>query len=289
MIKKLTANEFNNVKELVKQVFEKSVAPSYTEEGRTEFYKFVNDNEKLSALDLWGYYIEDRLIGVIGTRDEISHISLFFVDNDFQRHSFGKKLLETIVEETKADVISVNSSPTAVNAYKYMGFVATDGEIESNGIKYVPMELAVSKASVNEENLSMAELLAQEDIKLKKQKEENERLAIEHQELMRLESARKKQEYIEMKERKHQEYLEMKERKHQEYLEMKEKKHLEWLAEKERRANTFEDKTLTCKKCGKEWVWSASEQKFFKEKGFFRPSMCKECRASIKTINNFHK
>lgn len=289
MIKKLTANEFNNVKELVKQVFEKSVAPSYTEEGRAEFYKFVNDNEKLSALDLWGYYIEDRLIGVIGTRDEISHISLFFVDNDFQRHSFGKKLLETIVEETKADVISVNSSPTAVNAYKYMGFVATDDEIESNGIKYVPMELAVSKASVNEENLSMAELLAQEDIKLKKQKEENERLAIEHQELMRLESARKKQEYIEMKERKHQEYLEMKERKHQEYLEMKEKKHLEWLAEKERRANTFEDKTLTCKKCGKEWVWSASEQKFFKEKGFFRPSMCKECRASIKTINNFHK
>ena len=119
--------------------------------------------------------------------------------------------------------------------------------------------------------------------------EENERLAIVHQELMRLESQRKKQEYIEMKERKHQEYLEMKERKHQEYLEMKEKKHLEWLAEKERRANTFEDKTLTCKKCGKEWVWSASEQKFFKEKGFFRPSMCKECRSSIKTINNFHK
>ena len=101
---------------------------------------------------------------------------------------------------------------------------------------------------------------------------------IEYQEKLRLE-----------KEQRHQEYLEMKERKHQEYLEMKEKKRLEWEAEKERRANTFEDKTLTCKKCGKEWVWEAKEQKFFKEKGFFRPSMCKECRASIKTINNFRK
>ena len=70
---------------------------------------------------------------------------------------------------------------------------------------------------------------------------------------------------------------------------LKEKKRLEWEAEKERRANTFEDRTLTCKKCGKEWVWEAKEQKFFKEKGFFRPSMCKECRASIKTINNFRR
>ena len=289
MVKKLTANEFNNVKVLVKSVFDKCVAPSYTEEGVEEFYRFVNDNEKLSSLDLWGYYIEDRLIGVIGTRDEISHISLFFVDNEFQRHSFGKKLLETVIEASNADVISVNSSPSAVNAYKYMGFVATDGEIENNGIKYVPMELAIAKANADSENLSMAELLAEEDKKLKKEKEEKERLSIEHQELLRLESQRKKQEYIEMKERRHQEYLEMKERKHQEYLEMKEKKHLEWLAEKERRANTFEDKTLTCKKCGKEWTWTASEQKFFKEKGFFRPSMCKECRASIKTINNFRR
>ena len=61
------------------------------------------------------------------------------------------------------------------------------------------------------------------------------------------------------------------------------------LKEKERLANIFEDKTLKCKKCGKDWVWTASEQKFYKEKGFFKPSLCKECRKSMKTINNFHK
>ena len=278
MIKKITSNEFNNVKELVKKVFDNSVAKDYSDDGKEEFYKFVNDNEKLSSLDIWGYYIEDRLIGVIGTRDEISHISLFFVDNEFQRHSFGKKLLETIVEVSKSEVISVNSAPSAVNAYKYMGFVATDGEIETNGIKYVPMELNIKTKAKADDEYTMAELLEMENLQIKKDKEEKERLAIEHQEILKLESARKKQEYIEMKER-----------KHQEYLEMKEKKHLEWLAEKERRANTFEDMTLTCKKCEKEWIWTASEQKFFKEKGFFRPSMCKECRSKIKVINNFHK
>ena len=278
MIKKITSNEFNNVKELVKKVFDASIAKDYNDDGKEEFYKFVNDNDKLSSLDILGYYIEDRLIGVIGTRDEMSHISLFFVDNEFQRHSFGKKLLQTVVDASKAEVISVNSAPSAVNAYKYMGFIATDGVIETNGIKYVPMELKLSRKEKADDEYTMAELLELENKQLKLEKEEKERLAIEHQEILKLESARKKQEYIEMKERKHQEYLEMKERKH-----------IEWLAEKERRANTFEDKTLICKKCEKEWVWTASEQKFFKEKGFFKPSMCKECRSKIKVINNFHK
>ena len=131
---------------------------------------------------------------------------------------------------------------------------------------------------MEEKKYTMAELLAEEDERLRLEAQEKEKLRLEYEEKLRIE-----------KEQKHQAYLEMKERKHQEYLEMKEKKRLEWEAEKERRANTFEDKTLTCKKCGKEWVWEAAEQKFFKEKGFFRPSMCKECRKSIKTINNFHK
>ena len=124
---------------------------------------------------------------------------------------------------------------------------------------------------MEEKEYTMAELLAEEDARI-------ERERIEYQENLRIE-----------KEQKHQLYLEMKERKHQEYLEMKEKKRLEWEAEKERRANTFEDKTLTCKKCGEEFVWGAEEQKFFKEKGFFRPSMCRECRKKTKTINNFRK
>ena len=131
---------------------------------------------------------------------------------------------------------------------------------------------------MEEKKYTMAELLAEEDERLKREAEEAERQRLIDEENKRLE-----------KEQKHQEYLAEKERRHQEYLAEKERRHQEWLAEKERRANTFEDKMLTCKKCGKEFLWSASEQKFFKEKGFFRPSMCKECRASIKVINNFRR
>ena len=45
----------------------------------------------------------------------------------------------------------------------------------------------------------------------------------------------------------------------------------------------FEDKTLVCKDCGKEFVFTAGEQEFYAEKGFENePQRCKECRQARK-------
>lgn len=45
----------------------------------------------------------------------------------------------------------------------------------------------------------------------------------------------------------------------------------------------YEDKTLTCKECGNEFVFTAGEQEFFAEKGFVNePQRCKECRQARK-------
>ena len=45
----------------------------------------------------------------------------------------------------------------------------------------------------------------------------------------------------------------------------------------------LEDETLVCKECGKEFVFTASEQEFFREKGFEnKPKCCKECRYAKK-------
>jgi len=41
----------------------------------------------------------------------------------------------------------------------------------------------------------------------------------------------------------------------------------------------FQDKTLKCKDCGSEFIWSAGEQEFFAKKGFTnKPARCKDCR-----------
>ncbi len=41
----------------------------------------------------------------------------------------------------------------------------------------------------------------------------------------------------------------------------------------------FQDKTLKCKECGKDFTWTAGEQEFFSSKGFKnKPTRCKDCR-----------
>lgn len=45
----------------------------------------------------------------------------------------------------------------------------------------------------------------------------------------------------------------------------------------------YEDKTLVCKDCGNEFVFTAGEQEFYAEKGFVNePLRCKECRTARK-------
>ena len=44
----------------------------------------------------------------------------------------------------------------------------------------------------------------------------------------------------------------------------------------------MEDKKITCKDCGKEFIFTVGEQEFYKEKGF-DPVRCPECRKARKT------
>ena len=45
----------------------------------------------------------------------------------------------------------------------------------------------------------------------------------------------------------------------------------------------FNDKVLSCKDCGRDFEFSASEQEFYAEKGFTNePGRCPECRAAKK-------
>lgn len=48
-----------------------------------------------------------------------------------------------------------------------------------------------------------------------------------------------------------------------------------------------QDKTLNCRECGVDFVFSAAEQEFYAEKGFTNePGRCPQCRAARKQNNN---
>jgi len=48
----------------------------------------------------------------------------------------------------------------------------------------------------------------------------------------------------------------------------------------------YEDRSLNCKECGNEFVFTAGEQEFYAEKGFVNePQRCKDCRDARKNAS----
>ena len=146
VICELTVDDFEEASSLAISVFNKYEAPDYSDEGINTFHDFCTPQslEKIMQgrnLKLWGAYINDRLIGLIATRDG-NHIALFFVDGEYHRRGIGHDLFNTALKEI-ADAgygeVTVNSSPYAAPVYRSLGFTQTDVELLRNGIRFTPM------------------------------------------------------------------------------------------------------------------------------------------------------
>lgn len=138
-IKKISGTGIKEALELVWKVFLQFEAPDYSEEGINTFREFIDNKWAISGLNFYGAYIEGNIIGVIATRNEGKHISLFFVHSKYHRKGIGRKLFEAILEESTADIITVNSSPYALEVYHKLGFVDVSEELMMKGIRYTPM------------------------------------------------------------------------------------------------------------------------------------------------------
>ncbi|MCG8684629.1 MAG: GNAT family N-acetyltransferase [Desulfobacterales bacterium] len=138
--------------DLVKEVFDKYVAPGYAQEGIAEFYKFANV-ESLSTRSKENHFTVlakegQQILGILEIRD-LGHISMFFVRSGSQGKGVGKVLLKDAIKRIKKErgdliALTVNSSPNAVAAYKKHGFIAKAGEQCINGIRFVPMVLVIN-------------------------------------------------------------------------------------------------------------------------------------------------
>ena len=114
-------------------------APEYSEEGIEQFKKCLNDTEWTNSLIWFGAYIEHSLVGIIATRNNGGHIALFFVKENYHNQGIGKKLFNTLLANTSAQLITVNSSPYAAQIYTHLGFRKTQDEQLTDGIRYTPM------------------------------------------------------------------------------------------------------------------------------------------------------
>jgi GNAT superfamily N-acetyltransferase len=145
----MSPGEEGDVINIVTEVFNAFVAPQYSEEGITEFYKYANATAlaERSKVNHFTVIAKDgnKPVGIIEVRNN-NHISFFFIKACFQRKGVGKNLLQYAIGVCSKgnpglNKITENSSPNATKAYEKLGFKYDNEEQCINGIKFVPMSL----------------------------------------------------------------------------------------------------------------------------------------------------
>lgn len=138
--RKIKEDEINNAIKLVWKVFLEYEAPDYSKAGIEEFKSAINDTSWISAREFYGAFENEKLIGVIATKDK-HHIALFFVDGNYHKQGIGKNLFKIVSDLNKDNYFTVNSSPYAHEVYKHLGFKDTDTEQCINGLRFIPMKM----------------------------------------------------------------------------------------------------------------------------------------------------
>ena len=153
MIRKFEPGEEVVVYELIKRVYDEFVAGDYSDAGNNFFYNWIEPSKiaqrQADGRNMWVACEDSKLVGVVETRDD-KFISLLFVEKGYQSRGIAKALfkvaLNEIVERVPTtEYIYVHASPFSIPVYKKLGFEETGSMTEENGIKYLPMQVKLSR------------------------------------------------------------------------------------------------------------------------------------------------
>ena len=144
-------NEWDMGMQLAWDTFMVFEAPMYEAIGVQNFHSFVKGKELkqlflLGEYDAYGAYVNRIMVGIIGIRKK-SHVSLLFVDSDYHRNGIATALLKNVFSISRnrgINEMTVNSSPYAVEFYHKLGFVDTEAELTTDGIRYTPMKISLA-------------------------------------------------------------------------------------------------------------------------------------------------
>ena len=137
-VRRLRAGEIPDALALMWKVFLQFEAPESSAEGIASFRASLEDEERIRSMTFYGAFDGKKLVGVLCMRAP-QHIAGFFVDAAYHRRGIGRTLFETMRQDYDRQVFTVHSSPYAVGFYRRLGFVPTQGEQITNGLRYTPM------------------------------------------------------------------------------------------------------------------------------------------------------
>lgn len=139
-IRKIHKAEMEIALQLIWETFLQFEAPDYSQQGIDSFHDFISNKKIVDSLEFFGAFDNNALRGIIATNNNRKHICCFFVSADYQKQGIGKQLWEYLKENSVNFEFTVHSSPFAVPIYHKLGFVDTDTEQLTDGIRYTPMK-----------------------------------------------------------------------------------------------------------------------------------------------------
>lgn len=139
-LRELYISEHKEAIELSLYVFMECGTADFNADGLETFKSFIHNPNLMNELRIFGAFDKDALIGIIGTKNGGSHISLFFIHHKFHRRGIGKQLFDSAYANQPKTQITVNSSSYAVKFYESLDFKKVADEQETNGLRYTPMQ-----------------------------------------------------------------------------------------------------------------------------------------------------
>ena len=139
IIRQLNKFEYEKAIALAFDVFIECGSADFDVNGLQTFKNFIHNDKLMNELCIFGAFDNETLIGIIGTKNGGSHISLFFIHPKFHRKGIGRQLFDSVYANQPQMQITVNSSSYAVKFYESLGFSKISEEQETDGLKYTPM------------------------------------------------------------------------------------------------------------------------------------------------------
>ncbi|MCR5410248.1 MAG: GNAT family N-acetyltransferase [Lachnospiraceae bacterium] len=152
----ISREEYRSAMALCWRVFDRFESGIVSLQGMESFSRFINDETLYNVFINGGFpvaaaYDGDTMIGVAALRSG-PHLSLLFVEEDYQRMGVGTALVDFFCEWLfntrswlKGDRLTVNASTVGAGFYRRIGFEDTGPKCYKDGINYIPMELQLEK------------------------------------------------------------------------------------------------------------------------------------------------
>ncbi|MGM9969221.1 MAG: GNAT family N-acetyltransferase [Anaeroplasma sp.] len=151
MIKRIS--ELDIALDFVAKVYMNTIYKEDSINGQKNFISnYVYGDETLANFknkieEYYGYYLNDKLVGVVSLSNN-GYIKFLFVDKNIQGNGIGKKLLMYVIaiaQKRQIEIMTLDSSIRNVDFYKKYGFIPASDPICKDDIWFIPMIKDLSK------------------------------------------------------------------------------------------------------------------------------------------------